>query len=109
MSDTMINNLKATLGRLITEKKQLKAENARLREIVEKLPKTMDGVPVFIGSEVWLPDEDHPLIVGHVSNSTPKGWWYANRPRRHGLDVGMCYSTREAALATKEGTNEKKR
>ena len=93
---------KAVLAQLQRHAKEFLDRLATAEAIVEKLPKTADGVPVFLHDEVWLPGEDEPLYVGHIENSTRQGWWYAQRPYRAALDLCMCYSTREAAQVAKE-------
>jgi hypothetical protein len=57
----------------------------QLREIVDRLPKTADGVPIFPYDEVWtwFPDKDEPETVTITRT-------------RAGVYSG-CYSTREAA------------
>lgn len=69
-------------------------ENAGLAAIVERLPKTADGVPVVPGDVVF-----HP--TGHYSHVTDRrgvrlygnGEW---------VDIESCYSTIEAAEAAAE-------
>jgi hypothetical protein len=73
-------------------------EIIRLQTIVDKLPKTADGVPVVPGMILWpgifIPDEQGARI----------GWYatdLATGDRIHQgedtLRIGKCYSTREAA------------
>lgn len=74
--------------------------------IVDKLPKTKDGVSVVPGEDVvW-----HPEVKSNVSNELQAmaididggaAWWRTPKDRRF---VSDCYSTREAAeAARKEG------
>jgi hypothetical protein len=80
----------------------LEAENAKLRAIVAKLPKTADGVPVVPGMNLWeLSTHQYPMhteqfIEEVVSISQPRG--FGGSPNA----FCRCYSTREAAEAAKE-------
>lgn len=93
------------------------AELRRLREIVERLPTTADGVPIALGMNLWLeggmltsegvgvlsitdPDHRHP-------DDYPVGERWCITVRDGCGDEltvwnGQCYSTREAALAARE-------
>ncbi len=75
--------------------KQMRAERDRLQTIVDKLPKTADGVPVVPGIKVW-----HRDYLGVVTEEA--GVW---KPPFPGLLV-CCYSTREAAEAAAKDKDE---
>jgi len=66
---------------------KLEEELAALKAIVEKLPKTADGVVVMEEIEVWHPGEDTPGLTF--------GWNAGND--EWGAETCECYSTREAA------------
>ena len=69
------------------------AEIARLGAVVERQPKTADGVPAHNGMKVWYPgDDDYGTVTFHVCD---EGGYTA---------INKCYSTRAAALAAKEKT-----
>jgi hypothetical protein len=72
----------------------LRAENERLKEVVEKLPKTADGVPVVPGMTIYdlRPSGCTPFFVSAVFEKASKHNMYAD-----------CYSTREAAEAAQKG------
>jgi hypothetical protein len=84
----------------------LVAEIERLKGIVDKLPKTADGVPVYPGMRLWL------RCPGEIVSGVTRGAW------THGADKSLdsaevsedsgewdtwrlaaCYSTREATAA----------
>ena len=44
----------------------VREENERLRGVVERLPKTADGVPIYPGMLVWIENTD-PEVVTKVS------------------------------------------
>ena len=60
-------------------------------EVVKRLPRTADGVPIFTGMDLWF-WTDPQLSEPTVTHGTAPG-----PCAPHG-----CYSTREAALAAKE-------
>jgi len=82
---------------------QLADEVERLRAIVDKLPKTADGVPVVPGmtlwDSIWL---GRPFGVQQLSVFCPnasRSEWMCNEGE---VDVSQCYSTRAAAEAAGE-------
>lgn len=93
---------KATIDREVMPSKyvahehyeQLETEIARLREIVDKLPKTADGVPVVPGMKVYYAIVKEDLRVRDI---------YASRINSSSPTRFSCwssiYSTREAAEA----------
>ena len=98
---------------------QAEAENTRLRAIVDRLPKTADGVPVVQGDTLFGVSEidgrivrltaDEPTLWAAIEDLPDEGvsdervWYFCVN----------AYSTREAAVreqearALKEGTKEK--
>uniref|UniRef100_A0A6H1ZYX8 Uncharacterized protein n=1 Tax=viral metagenome TaxID=1070528 RepID=A0A6H1ZYX8_9ZZZZ len=69
------------------------AEVERLQAIVDKLPKTADGVSVVPGKdEVWLLGNP-PTCCSVFSNHSGAGEWV------HTSNIQHSYSTREAAEA----------
>ena len=92
---------------LYRETAALVAERDRLRGIVDKLPKTADGVPIGFDTPVYYPGlsaSSFNIGAGHVAGvvvqfrdssikeaSAPGAYWT--------VKVGECYSTREAAEA----------
>ena len=93
-------NLLATLDAVI-------AERDALRAIVDKLPKTADGVPIGIGSVVWSPKDE--VLAGAVyrieayyddpSPSIAIEWLIDGVPADdyHSVDCSSVFSTRSAA------------
>lgn len=72
------------------------AEIERLRAIVERLPKTADGVPVTPGMAYWFEYMDTPGEFGQL---------HASEIYNCNGDVVFntyCYSTREAAEAARK-------
>lgn len=76
------------------------AELAALEAIVEKLPKTADGVPVVPGMKVWgVIDGEVPMFtveivrVDEIVGHSERGSWGFNQ------STFQCYSTRSAAEA----------
>jgi hypothetical protein len=79
---------------LRAENRQLVAENERLRAVVERLPKTADGVAVAPCDRVFhLSDRG---TITEIPALTAINWFSVTSLRK-------CYSTREAAEAAKEG------
>jgi len=76
----------------------LTAANAKLQAIVDKLPKTADGVAVMPGMKIWLDDSDGPVERVDTAICTTPG------PQVHWYEPiwSQCYSTRAAAEAAKE-------
>lgn len=74
-------------------------EVERLRAIVDKLPKTADGVYVGIGDTVWkfIDDWEQFPVVG-----TRHGY-LVHLGQGIGEDVGACYSSRRAGEVAKGG------
>ena len=92
------------------------AENDRLQAIVDKLPKTADGVPVAPGMTVYFCRDGSPHIVGafHEWSSDPDEYevgdavpcW--NEEKRYSARcLGDCYSTRKAAEAAINGGRQR--
>ncbi len=103
-----------TTGGLRCQLSQAKAENERLEAIVDKLPKTADGVSVAPGDSVYRQWWNQPtLIIEYQVVSLPEDK-KIGRPRivhraacipsySTGWKlVSKCYSTRKAAEAAKE-------
>lgn len=93
--------------RLCIEIEQLRAKRDRLAEIVERLPKTADGVPITPGMTAWWYTKDE--CGGGVISSTQIINMSTNLERfgvsfqsGGGENPKYLYSTREAALAAKE-------
>jgi hypothetical protein len=90
--------------------------------IVERLPKTKDGVPAYPGMEVWsnakekeLGDGPHKCVVQPFWDwdSEEDEWeehggvWCTMVEKRWvGNSLSQCFSTREAALSAKGGDDE---
>ena len=108
-------NLQSALNEIDT----LRAEITRLRAIVERLPKTADGVPVTPGMLVW----DGTSLTQTYDDGSPYTGFRVNRvgseiaftrQRKSWVDVeGLgeittdnLYSTRAAALAAKGAAND---
>ena len=73
------------------------ARIAELEEIVERLPKTKDGVPCLAGDRVFAL---FPKGIIEVTVINHKGnWWAVCDQDEHCPDASMCYSTRETAEA----------
>ncbi len=113
---------------------EAKAEIEQLRAIVDRLPKTADGVPVAIGDIIWIPNrhvegsvEDTLVRDGSMKwggparglvkcrnakdDEGPSAWIHPKKPMEKweyggcGTDIGDCYSTYGAAKAAKEDTD----
>ena len=103
----------------MSELEELKAENAKLQAIVDKLPVTANGVPAYKGMNVWciVPDRSvyhsllgwfctygaayaHQLQAEYVGYRLNGVWRELLRP------VEECYSTEDAAWAAKETRHE---
>ena len=69
-----------------------KAELAKAREIVGRLPKTKDGVPVTPRMDLYgVNGAGHIIVMEAPTSKGPCMWWYSE-----------CYSTRAAALGQAE-------
>ncbi len=87
------------------------AELGRLRAIVERLPKTADGVPVVLGDNIYGVDHDGTVFgCGFISMTAPSenyGEWFGIGRDEGGSEwrstPRMFYSTRAAAEAAMKG------
>ncbi len=103
MSDDGQRSKEALMRRcdaLEAEVTRLRDENARLRIVVGRLPKTTDGVPYTIGRWVWLDDE--AFCVEEIRITTRWSWdvRIANDEVDRIIVEGdghLVYSTQEAA------------
>jgi hypothetical protein len=75
---------------------QAQAEIARLREIVERLSKTADGVPMTEGMTAWVPKSAG--VIDEVTMMTA----YAMNAIGTPFPAEDCYSTRDAAEKAKD-------
>ena len=84
------------------------AEIERLREIVDRLPKTADGVPITPWMNLYAPNVDYDFwALAIVSDSDrPQIECRDVRGVEFGMCASLCYSTREAAEAEKENEDE---
>ena len=85
-----------TIKPLQDQLEQAKADIERLEAIVDKLPKTADGVPITPGMKIWLINQDEGQARFHAvdaRDSTIK-WWCGNC-----FHPEEFYSTPEAAQA----------
>ena len=113
-----IDVLRDCVGAVGTAIPALLAENARLRAVVDKLPKTADGVPVVPGMTIcwWCKGTllSRVLDAYHTSHNViyPQG-----KPRREcvsarlpsyiqNVPLELCYSTHEAAEAATENDHD---
>ena len=106
-----LGNMTAAWDRQMNEIAELKADNARLREIVGRLPKTADGVPITPGMEAFLLP-DHPVVATAVlSDQIASGMAIESATENcpaHYDELGVfwfaeaIYSTRAAAEAARE-------
>lgn len=81
------------------ELERLRTELAEMRHVVEKLPKTADGVPIVIGDTVWSPKlggEPFEVTVNLMRRKSISGssgnTYYKDK----------LFSTREAAALAQE-------
>ena len=75
---------------------------AAAQAVVDKLPKTVDGVPIVPGMTVW-PRGD--LFIGDEQGAVVKLILWDDLSGEVELDARHCYSTEAAALAAKEAGN----
>lgn len=89
------------IERLTKRITELEADNERLQAIVDKLPKTADGVPVVPEMPLYMPGSN---TVGEVNPMTVNDGY--SWPNANGSSPASrlddCYSTREAAEAAKD-------
>jgi hypothetical protein len=84
----------------------LAVENERLREKVDKLPRTADGVPIVPGMKVFYPLDGKRR--GEVLEQVVNESLSLSHRDAEIIVTGYCwYSTREKALAAREGEGEK--
>ena len=88
----------AGVPELQTEAEEVLAEIERLKAIVDKLPKTADGVPVVPGMRVWRHDWQTALgeTVSEIDGTNRVrlvgiGYMY------HGQDISSTHAAAEAA------------
>ena len=90
---------KKTFQQWCEENDELRARIAKLEAIVEKLPKTADGVPVVPGQDVFDYNR-YEVFVRHVEM---EAFEYDDDGGKCAFGgIHDCYSTREAAEAAKE-------
>lgn len=91
---------------------ELMLKLTRLRTVVDKLPRTADGVSVVLGMDVWCL-EGNGLIrlvrvetIRHISQLNALHPYWVGDEYGHSLSASLsqCYSTHEAAEAAKETT-----
>lgn len=87
-----------------SENESLRAERDRLAAVVDRLPKTADGVPIVPGMTVWV--EAVPVASGTVQHVTVTGCevvrsnsivWYEGAGSQSGVYPRSVYSTADAA------------
>jgi len=92
-----------------------KAENMRLRAIVDRLPKTVDGMPIVPGMTVFIPHPRPSNLITEREVLAPYGTLacLTKEPAHSGCCESTahrlareCYSTREAALAASEAMSK---
>ena len=106
----------ATAGEAAERIRELEREIERLNDVVDKLPKTADGVACYNGMMVWMINGDKSITSGPVcwmGDATPPlgADMLAHGGYRNTLGAWCdewyrpadCYSTREAAEAAKGG------
>lgn len=100
-----------------TDIRRLLADRKADKAIIDKLPKTADGVPVVPGMKVWMPDDgagpdENFVSCDYVDNVRSTGQVYlrwscggSNGPPMNGWPLSTsCYFAREAAeAAAQEG------
>lgn len=88
MPEPIRGKLANSIAELVNRTAKAEQERDEYRAVVEKLPKTKDGVTVMTGDVVWLPD---------------LGWCCVSKEwtceRIDPQNVGLCYSTEAAARA----------
>ncbi len=91
--------IRTTLPRLLDEREEMVKKIERLQAIVDKLPKTADGVHVTPAMELWVRQDGEILhFWATCINFVNDGWlvqygsydWYTDED---------CYSSEEALLA----------
>ena len=91
--------------------RDLEAENKRLAAIVDRLPKTTDGVPITPGMTVWTynpgyEEEILSYIVARIALCDKGDWWIADKTAdtwQGGMEPDECYSTEQAAREAEGG------
>lgn len=69
-------------------------EIERLQSIVDRLPKTRDGVPIQVNDRLWTKYDERPVVVEYFRPLLAGRWSiFTNRGQRSDNE---CYSTREA-------------
>ena len=103
-----IQTLTSALGYSKADNTSIGEECASLRAIVDRLPKTADGVAILPADDVWVLDSKHGCPKGvyaiqcMVSTIDDAGPELVFHGKRYGIKHGDdCYSTREAAESAK--------
>jgi hypothetical protein len=81
--------------RLAYEALQAADEITRLQAIIDRLPKTADGVPIVPGDTIWFDIDNYSTVAG-IEIEEPGGQWWVSFGIS-GAETDQCYSTREAA------------
>lgn len=100
----IVEDREQVTGTICKKIARLARENADLRAVVERLPKTADGVPVLQGDTVYTEWHLRGIVSGVVCIDTrnddqPADVWVEAACDRCGIDD--CYSTRAAAEAAR--------
>jgi hypothetical protein len=98
--DCYLAEATATLRARVAE---LEAENAKLREVVERLPKTADGVPITPGMELFYQQAPGHSITRAWASRFP-GITYSQPAVGTTAETWCWHSTRAAAEAAQKGT-----
>lgn len=97
------------MSEMEADRQELEAQLSAAQAIIDKLPKTADGVPVVPGMKVWWSHSNGNIDDAEVCELRDGGcgviiWDEATGRLAHHLEYVACYSTREAAeTAQKEG------
>ena len=101
-----ITRFRTIVDELRKEIQQLRRHVRIDEEIIDKLPRTADGVPVVPGMTLWDPVwPDDPFGVQALLVFCPnarRSEWMCNDGE---VDAAQCYSTREAADAARDIPN----
>ena len=88
---------------------ELEAERDRLAAIVERLPRTADGVAVIAGDRAWTQDPElgaTEVVVTTDDDDEPAGCYsigFGVVQATAYVGIPFCYSTRAAAEAAAKG------
>lgn len=82
-----------------------RAKRSELQAIVDKLPRTKDGVSIAPGDMIHI-EPGCDAVVERIVWSDEDGWCFEKAEQTLSFVISKCYSTKQAALDAHKGENK---